>query len=193
VIPRLPRPLARRIDRLARSAHAFHRFAHHPLCERYASEVIPLGRRARICRGCTLAVLGAAAGAAGGWLLGPPAWLGWVALTSALALLASARRWPKSLSRGLPLALLAFGATASLACGLASATALSGFVAWYRQRGPNRSPCAACPERSARVCSGLAPMVLRERAFRRLTGRWIEAGGVTFAPKNGGATRTQYG
>ncbi len=30
--------------RLAWSAHAFHRFAHHPLCERYASELIPLGR-----------------------------------------------------------------------------------------------------------------------------------------------------
>ena len=191
--PHLPRPLARRIDRLARSAHAFHRFAHHPLCERYASEVIAVGRRARICRGCALTVLGAAAGAIAGLLFGPPGWLGWVALTAAVALLASARRRPKTLSRALPMALLAVGATSSLAGAVASVGVLAAFVAWYRRRGPDRSPCATCPERSARVCSGLAPMVLRERAFRRLTGSWIDAGGVTFTPKNAGATRTQYG
>ena len=35
-----PKALRRKIDRLSRAAHRFHRFAHHPLCERYAGEVI---------------------------------------------------------------------------------------------------------------------------------------------------------
>ncbi len=63
---RLPPALARRVDRLARRAHAFHRFAHHPLCSWYATEVIRLGRRTRICLGCTLTALGAVAGVAVG-------------------------------------------------------------------------------------------------------------------------------
>ncbi len=61
---RIPPALARRVDRLARRAHDFHRYAHHPLCSRYAAEVIRLGRRTRICLGCTLTGLGALAGAA---------------------------------------------------------------------------------------------------------------------------------
>ena len=65
---RIPPDLARRLDRLARRAHAFHRFAHHPLCGRYRGEVVPLGRRARLCLGCTLGTAGLAAGPALGAL-----------------------------------------------------------------------------------------------------------------------------
>ncbi|MGC4001002.1 MAG: hypothetical protein QM767_27495 [Anaeromyxobacter sp.] len=82
---RLPRPLARRLDRLARRAHAFHRWAHHPLCDRYAGEVFRAGRRTRLCRGCTLAATGGAAGLALGALL-PPA-PGALLLAAAVALL----------------------------------------------------------------------------------------------------------
>src|SRR5579859_1379561 len=65
--PPIPVSLARRIDRLAWFAHAFHRFAHHPLCDRYQEELIPLGRRTRVCRGCSLALLGVLVGAGAGW------------------------------------------------------------------------------------------------------------------------------
>ncbi len=37
---RIPPAVARRVDRLALRAHAFHRWAHHPLCAWYAAEVI---------------------------------------------------------------------------------------------------------------------------------------------------------
>src|SRR3954452_7135005 len=61
----VPRPLARKLDRLARRAHRFHRFAHHPLCVEYAPEVIRLGRRMRVCRGCALSLGGGALGVGG--------------------------------------------------------------------------------------------------------------------------------
>jgi len=60
---RMSRALARRIDRLAVRAHAFHRYAHHPLCERYRGELIALRGRTRVCRGCAYALLGAVSGA----------------------------------------------------------------------------------------------------------------------------------
>ena len=47
---RLPRPLARRIDRLSAKAHRFHRFAHHPLWMKVA-----LIARNRIASWCGLA------------------------------------------------------------------------------------------------------------------------------------------
>ncbi|MFL5271282.1 MAG: hypothetical protein ACJ79E_04370, partial [Anaeromyxobacteraceae bacterium] len=58
--------LARRLDRLARQAHRFHRFAHHPLCDAYAGEVLRVPRRTVVCRGCALAAAGVVAGAAAG-------------------------------------------------------------------------------------------------------------------------------
>ena len=61
---RIPPELARRVDRLARRAHAFHRWAHHPLCSWYAGDVIRLGRRVRVCLGCTLTGAGAITGIA---------------------------------------------------------------------------------------------------------------------------------
>lgn len=60
--PSLSSHLARRLDRLSLAAHRFHRFAHHPLCAEYAGEVFRIGRKTRICKGCTLAGLGAVAG-----------------------------------------------------------------------------------------------------------------------------------
>jgi hypothetical protein len=187
-VPRapLPSPTARLVDRLAQRAHAFHRFAHHPLCDRYATELIPLGRRARLCRGCACAAAGTGLGALSALVLHPQlhslvvlAALGGIAFGASLML-----RLPKSIGRGLPAAL---GSCAGLG-GLLnpqlasrllalSLLALGAVFLWlYRRRGPNRSPCQTCPERTGpRVCSGLRPIVQRERAFRRLAQRCIDS------------------
>jgi hypothetical protein len=175
--PRIPAELARRIDRLALVAHAFHRFAHHPLCDRYQAELIPLGHRVRVCRGCTLALLGLTAGAAAGWLtrsfdLGPALSLAPVAAV-ALAILPLGRS--KLLRRFLPALLLAFAAFHGppLISGLGGVAATA-LLVLYRRKGPQRVPCLTCPQRAFEVCAGFAPIVRRERAFRRLSGRWLD-------------------
>ena len=174
--PAIPARLARRLDRLARYAHAFHRFAHHPLCDRYQGELVALGHRHRICRGCSLAFLGLSCGAAAGALtrsidFGPGAWL-WPVIGLGLALLPLGRS--KLLRRFLPALLLASAtfhgpALLSLLGVMLAATML----VLYRRKGPNRVPCITCPERSLEVCSGFVPIVSRERAFRKLSGRWL--------------------
>jgi hypothetical protein len=82
------RALAQRIDRLARRAHAFHRFAHHPLCDRYAGELVQLSRRRSVCRGCSCFALAAVSGGAVGLLAPLPrelsSLLGALALAGAL-------------------------------------------------------------------------------------------------------------
>ncbi len=181
--------LARQLDRLARRAHSFHRFAHHPLCAPYAGEVFRLGRRTRVCRGCALVALGAAlgalAGAAGPRL--PGALLG-AALAVAgplgVATTRSARRSSKLLTRALPAACAGAVAAAGLRAGGGLGFAVAGGVVAvsvvaaraYRQRGPDREPCRRCPERGApSLCSGFRPLARREAAFGRLAGRWIAA------------------
>jgi len=178
--PRIPPPLARRIDRLARRAHAFHRFAHHPLCDRYQSELIQLGHRSRICRGCTAALVGSALGAAAGWLSRSVdlAQATWLLPAFAIALAVAPLGRSKLLRRFLPAFLLA----ASTFHGPFAVTAFSILVAaasltLYRRAGPNRSPCTTCPERTFEVCRGFAPIVRREQAFRRLSGRLLSRAG----------------
>ncbi len=178
VAPSIPPLLARRIDRLAVVAHAFHRFAHHPLCDRYAGELVQLGHRARVCRGCALAFLGAGMGTVAGWLsrgisLGQIALL-LPAVGLLLAIVPFGRL--KILRRLLPALLLTaavFHGPASVS--LLSVTLAAATLVLYRRKGPNRVPCTTCPERTLEVCSGFAPIVRRERAFRRLSGRWIQA------------------
>jgi len=183
---RLPRRTARALDRLAFHAHAFHRFAHHPLCGRYAHEVIALGRRTRVCRGCVFAGSGALLGAACALLIRPGLELLAASACVGLALggWSLARRLPKLVGRGLAVASGAFACvgglvTAGLGARLFAGAllALAGLVLWaYRRRGPNRSPCESCPERGlARPCSGFQPMIQRERAFQRVAQRQIDA------------------
>jgi hypothetical protein len=43
----------------------------------------------------------------------------------------------------------------------------------YRVRGPDRTPCERCPERTRAVCSGFAPIVRRERAVQRVARAWL--------------------
>jgi hypothetical protein len=179
--------LARRLDRLARHAHGFHRFAHHPLCDSYEGEVLRLGRRTRLCRGCSWAAVGATLGTGVGVVL-PPS-LGFAAACAGLFALALAPtftplRLPKLATRALPagasLAAVAIAmraqTAASMAVALAVAVALVAAWLGYRRRGPNRDACAACPQREgARACAGFAPIARRERAFQRLASRWIAA------------------
>jgi hypothetical protein len=181
--------VARRIDRLARRAHAFHRFAHHPLCDPYSGEVIALGSRRRVCRGCTSALGGALIGAVLGFALDFPlsAALAFAALATSVPILAQrferdrvgtveGMRVGKLWTRGLPFAALALAFTAGLraqsAAGVATAVsiAVALFVLFraYRGAGPDRSPCARCPERTSPVpCSGFRDIVRAERAFVR--------------------------
>jgi hypothetical protein len=198
-VSRIPPPLARRLDRLSRRAHTFHRWSHHPLCDRYAGEVVRLGRRSRVCLGCTLTALGAVAGAAAGAIL-PPA-PGPLLLAAGAVLLAmvprairfrtsdrpdpdggAARRVRKLLTRFLPTAVAGVAAaqaaagpsSARLAGAALAAAALGWGVLRYRRRGPDRSACLACPQAPpGTCCAGFAPVARRERAMSRLAGRWI--------------------
>jgi hypothetical protein len=173
----ISKAVAARIDRASRYAHAFHRFAHHPLCNRYRGEVISIGHRARFCRGCALGAFGGALGFALGVCLhlrAPQAIV--IALTAlGLLLITSVVRLPKFGSRLIPAALLGAAASGGIAMTLAIGAMIVAMLWAYRHRGPNRSPCLACPERQLPVCSGYAPIVRRERAFRRLSARWISA------------------
>ncbi|HEY2732448.1 MAG TPA: hypothetical protein VGI70_00610 [Polyangiales bacterium] len=185
----LSRALLRRIDRLGRRAHAFHRFAHHPLCDAYVSEVIALRGRTRICRGCSAALFGSLAGIAAGSLL--PLSIEAVTLAAALLWLAlfalqgvTLRVRPsKLLTRATPMfalsaSLVTLARAPSVGHAIAGAIVLSlsaAVFARYRRRGPDRSPCHVCPERARSVpCSGFRAIVHAERAFVRRSERLID-------------------
>jgi hypothetical protein len=192
--PAVARAVARRIDRLARRAHAFHRFAHHPLCDRYASELISLGRRTRVCRGCTLLLLGSLCGVVVASVLQPSFAVCAACLVPAAGPMLVSLRWPRHLrSAGAKLGTRALPAAALGAClgaaASASLVALSSFVAAaallasvtvfvYRRRGPDRAACAHCEERTqATPCSGFREIVRAERAFQRRAGQLLRAQG----------------
>src|SRR5262245_26349082 len=108
---RIPTAVRKQLDRLSRRAHRFHRYAHHPLCGRYRHELIALGRKNRICRGCTLALAGASLGVGAGFALPiasavAPGLLG-LLFASSLFAFASERareaRASKLMTRALPL------------------------------------------------------------------------------------------
>lgn len=192
---RIPPALARRIDRLSGAAHCFHRYAHHPLCAAYGSEVWRLGR-ASICRGCTLAASGGLTGLGAGLLLpsvGLPLLAALLVPTAIAGLpsLAHHRHASKMLTRFLPAGLAAFLLVQGLRppeparLGLAGLLVLGlGLGLWlYRRRGPDRHLCDACPEANARPsCPGFMPILRRERAFQRLAAHWISGSGGSRRP-----------
>ena len=175
--PPIPRPLARRIDRLSRRAHAFHRFAHHPLCAPYRDEVVRVGKRGRVCKGCSFLGAGLCAGIAAGALLMPALGVGAVALGLALGagLLSLRVRLPKLLGRFLPGAGLGLALGAGWPAALAASLLLVAAWLLYRRRGVARERCATCAEQSASPCSGFLPIIRRERAFQRMANRWLRA------------------
>jgi hypothetical protein len=173
----IPRPLARRIDRLARRAHAFHRYAHHPLCEPYRGEVIRMGRHTRLCKGCTFLAAGFLAGIAAGVLMLPS--LVWGAAGLFLAVLAGTMslRWrlPKMLGRTLPGVGVGLAMCTGLPCALGATALIACFGLLYRRRGVERSRCETCHERQRQPCSGFVLVVRRERAFQRKANHWLGA------------------
>jgi len=186
-VSQIPDRLARRIDRLAGRAHCFHSYAHHPLCEAYAGEVLRLGR-VRLCKGCTYVVLGACLGLLLGalvpalpkWILGVLASVA-LAWGSAVTMVGRVRRLGKAATRILPTFLAVFlmvqglwlrsvdGLLLATGCGVALL-----ITTWiYRRRGPWRERCEDCPDKDVRPCPGFRPQFRRERAFRRLAARML--------------------
>jgi hypothetical protein len=188
--------LVRRIDRLAKRAHAFHRFAHHPLCDNYAGELIALRGRSRVCRGCASALAFGLFGVSTALAVRLPS----LALSSlcvvVLCALLIAQATPftrrpagkarpgKLWTRGVPAFLLAASvATCLRTASLGHWSAAAGllvlsriFLARYRLRGPDRSPCSVCPERlKPAPCSGFRSIVRAERAFVRRSERLLYA------------------
>jgi hypothetical protein len=170
----------RRLSRLSRAAHRFHRFAHHPLCERYAREVVRVGR-VRLCRGCTYAIAGGVAGGTLGLVLGASTVIPVVATTAGTALLLATlwarRRVTKLATRLVPASSFALAITCGVLSlqpiGFAAASAaiavVGGLRLLYGKRGADRTPCTTCPELvHLGACSGFAPIVRRERAFQRV-------------------------
>jgi hypothetical protein len=174
--PSLPRPLAKRIDRLALRAHAFHRFAHHPLCDSYRSEVFRFGRRLRLCKGCTLLASGLLLGLVAGGIYRPPTVVGAVGLVLALAfgIASLRRRLPKLVGRMIPGVGLGLAIWAGWPCALLSFATIGLGYRLYRRRGIERTRCEPCHERDRRPCSGFLLIVRRERAFQRKAERWID-------------------
>ncbi len=56
------------------------------------------------------------------------------------------------------------------ALGVAAVAALRA----YRRRVPWRLPCGTCPQHRDAVCDGFRPVVRRERALHRLSGRLLQ-------------------
>lgn len=163
----------------------FHRFAHHPLCSEYEREVIRIGRRGRICKGCSLLALGLFAGAAAGVFLRMPlAIAAPIALVGALMAAGSLRfRLGKIASRLFPASIAGLVSANAILARSPSDLAMIGLVfaavavlyVGYRRRGPDRRACEACPERSiASSCRGMGEILRRERAFRRLSARLVD-------------------
>ena len=185
---RIDRATARYIDRLARRAPLFHRYAHHPLCGRYAGEVLRIGRT-RLCRGCTFAVLGGVAGGVAGLVIGGSPLVAAAALVAGTALLVASLylRPPKLVTRFSPALLAALamtsGVLATNLAGFAVAAASLAIVVLlrvlYGRRGPDRTPCTTCPERELEPCSGYAPIVSRERAFQRVASYAIRRSAIS--------------
>jgi two-component system phosphate regulon sensor histidine kinase PhoR len=86
-----------------------------------------------------------------------------------------ARLAPMALAAALIALGLRAGGLSGLLAALCAAATVAAAAAIYRRRGPDRAACAGCPEAPASsACSGFRAIALRERAFARLAGRWID-------------------
>ena len=167
--------VARQIDRLSRRAHRFHRFAHHPLCDRYSGEIVRIGKT-RLCRGCTFAIAGGIAGGLVGLAIGPSIAIGAVAVAVGTALLFGTMWGPrlgKRWTRLVPAALLALAIPCSAVVAAVAIAIVIVARVLYGRRGADRAACATCPELGSAPCSGFARIVARERAFQRVASRMV--------------------
>ena len=82
-------------------------------------------------------------------------------------------RVSKVLGRLAPSVLMGMVAGQGLALLAAAASMSVGLGLLWSRRGPDRSACVGCPQRTLAVCDGLRSQVRRERALHR----W--AGGLT--------------
>jgi hypothetical protein len=196
---RLDEHLQKRIDRLARSAHAFHRYSHHPLCSAYAEEVLKIGRF-WICRGCTFAMLGFGIGATFAAFVPTSRLTEYAVIGMCFGGIVAVSLWnvrlraSKVLTRLLP----TFYASAVAVLFAKSCTGMGpvllglglglglGTVVWarhhYAHRGPWREACSHCPERAHLPCSGFRLQVQRERAFVRLAHQWLDSSSIVGMP-----------
>ncbi|HEY1815775.1 MAG TPA: hypothetical protein VGG74_25675 [Kofleriaceae bacterium] len=145
--------------------------------------MIRIGPRARVCRGCTYAAIGGVVGSALG-LVAPIsiAFAATLVATVAIVVTLYTRRRTKLVTRMVPAGMFALaivagartGSSLGFVAAFAAAASAGGLRVLYGRRGADRSPCATCPERVLPVpCSGVQPIVSRERAFQRAAGRLL--------------------
>ena len=156
------------------------------MCGAYEEELLRIGRRTRVCKGCAFAASGMITGLLAGLASCPslPTVLAVAAAGGAPVVVSLVRRLPKVVTRLVPAVLggaslggaAMLGGPLSVALFFALAASAGLVVAVYRRRGPDRSPCATCPERNEPApCTGLRPILSRERAFRRVALRLLDA------------------
>jgi hypothetical protein len=150
----------------------------------YDGEVFLVGRRTRICRGCTLAGIGAIAGLGFALFLPPSLPIAALAVPLAAGSAFAPRSMGKLAARWVPGLLLSFAfasglravSVSGLGIALAAVLGVAILIHGYRRRGPHRGPCLACPERDSRhPCRGFARIVRRERAFQRRAGLLLDS------------------
>jgi len=136
-----------------------------------------LGRRVRLCKGCTFFAVGGGLGLVAGALMNPTLGqaAGLVAAAVGTVVLALVRRLPKLLGRLVPGAALGMAAWAGWPSllGVCFSVAVLGLL--YRGRGVDRKRCEFCNERERQPCSGFIAIVRRERAFQRQANAWLRA------------------
>lgn len=163
------------------------RFAHKPLCERFAPDVIRIGA-VRACRSCTLLYASLVAAAAVMVLAKPEAIAPYVVVLAATLALSAPRlykRWPRPArdalraSAGALLPWTAYFAWVAPPVGVAGAITL--FVFWriYLTRRADRKAqaCAGCPELGTGVCSGFSRQAEAALAYEDEASELVMASG----------------
>ena len=165
-----------------------HRFAHKPLCDRFARDVLRIGPL-HVCRSCTLLYAGIAVGFALWALLPASPWalavgLGAVLLPSAPPVYTRLPRGVRDVLRfgaGLLLPMtVAVGVGGALAAARGSLAVMWGFWRLYfLLRGARRAAaCNGCPELTAGgICSGFAQQADAFRQYEEAASSMLMSSG----------------
>lgn len=170
-------PLSLRLRWLWLQASWTFRWAHKPLCDRFAEDVLALGS-ARVCRSCVCLYAGLTLALVSlflGWAPSGAVTIAVLVATAGFSAPKVYKRWPRRARDGLRFAAGALIPwTAALAwsapwVGVPAVVALA--VAWWvylRQRVARRAAaCTGCPELGRGVCSGFATQAVSTRAFEQ--------------------------